>query len=196
MAMEDPNRKRTKHKMRLIEKTITENVGQSKLWYREKLESLPTRGRTMILENGEDLKRWPEKGKMYLFLYMPESRKNLQYYDLAPLIIPTDKQRNRINFRALNVHYLFPRFRYELINRLLNEGTSDLRITRTLNKFLRYVDGEDAGTIMKTYIYNKCRSRFLEIPPEEWELACALPMENFRKEHKTKVWSDTREELQ
>ena len=51
MAMEDPNRKRTKHKMRLIEKTITENVGQSKLWYREKLESLPTKIRApKILE--------------------------------------------------------------------------------------------------------------------------------------------------
>ena len=49
---------------------------------------------------------------------------------------------------------------------------------------------------MKTYLYNKCRSRFLEIPPEEWELACALPMENFRKEHKTKAWFDTREKLQ
>ena len=194
--MESPNRKRAKHKMRLIQKTISENIGQSKLWYREKLESLPTRGRTMILENRDQLKRWPEKGKMYLFLYMPESRKQLQYYDMAPLIIPIDKQKNRSNFRALNVHYLFPRFRYELIGRLLREGTNKLRITRTLNKFLRYADGEDAGVITKTYLYNKCRSRFLEIPPEEWELACALPMENFRKEHKTKAWFDTREKLQ
>ena len=112
------------------------------------------------------------------------------------LLVAIDKQKNRSNFRALNVHYLFPRFRYELIGRLLREGTNKLRITRTLNKFLRYADGEDAGVITKTYLYNKCRSRFLEIPPEEWELACALPMENFRKEHKTKAWFDTREKLQ
>ena len=77
-----------------------------------------------------------------------------------------------------------------------DENGNEVDITRTLNKFLRYADGEDAGVITKTYLYNKCRSRFLEIPPEEWELACALPMENFRKEHKTKAWFDTREKLQ
>jgi len=178
--------------MRLIQKTISENIGQSKLWYRNKLENLQTRARTMVLENRENLHRWPDKGKMYLFLYMPENRKQLQYYDLAPLVIPIESKRNRINFSALNLHYLFPRYRYELINNLLSEGTNT---TRALNKFLRYSEGKDSKTITKTYFYNKCRSRFLEIPTEEWELASALPIDQFQKRHKSVVWNDTREKL-
>ena len=181
--------------MRLIQRTISENIGQSKLWLREKLEILQTRARTMILENREDLQRWPERGKMYLFLYMPEGRKNLQYYDLAPLVIPVDKRKNRTNFNALNLHYLFPQARYQLINTLLEHGDNNVRLNRNLNRFLNFANGEDAGTITKTYLYNKCRSRFLEIPTDEWELAAALPTDQFKKEHKSVAWKDTRRKL-
>ncbi len=181
--------------MRLIERTTRENIGQSKRWLRDKMETLRTRARSMILENRDQLVRWPEKGKMYLFLYLPENEKKLKYFDRAPLVIPTDRQRNRVNFRGLNLHYLHPRSRYELINRLLENGDSDLRVTRSLNTFLRFADGVDAGVILKTYLYESCKSRFLEIPREEWEYATALPIEHFKKEHKSVAWKDTRRAL-
>ena len=181
--------------MRLIERTTRENIGQSKRWLRDKMETLRTRARSVILENRDQLVRWPEKGKMYLFLYLPENEKKLKYFDRAPLVLPIDKQRNTRNFRALNFHYIFPQYRYEIITKLLENGNDETRVKRNLDKFLRYANGDDAATFLKTYSYNNCRSMFLEIPINEWEYATALPIEHFKKKHKSVAWKDTRREL-
>ena len=181
--------------MRLIERTVSQNPTASKLWIREKLEILSVRPQSLILEDRRNLVRWPEKGKMYLFLYLPETQERLKYFDKAPLVIPIDGQKNTRNFRGLNFHYIFPNFRYKIIQRLLENGNEELRVNRNLDKFLRYSEGKDVNTFLKTYSYQNCKSRFLEIPTDEWEYAVALPIEHFKKKHKSVAWRDTRRKL-
>ena len=181
--------------MRLIERKVSQNPNASNLWIRVKLETLAVRPSRLILEERRNLVRWPEKGKMYLFLYLPENQKSMKYFDRAPLVLPIDRQRNTRNFRALNFHYIFPQYRYEIITKLLENGNDETRVKRNLDKFLRYANGDDAATFLKTYSYNNCRSMFLEIPINEWEYATALPIEHFKKKHKSVAWKDTRREL-
>ncbi len=180
---------------KIFQDVYSQYNNQGREWLREKVRLLQTRGRIIIRENRDLLHRWPRKGKMYMFAYFPKdkNRDKLEYFDALPLVIPTDRYGNRQYFNAMNLHYLFPQMRNSFIESILQNGTSQRNINRNLNRFL--TSSGDSNTIMKRYSYGSCRSRFLEIPPEEWDLAMALPIEEFRKKHKTIAWRDTREKL-
>jgi hypothetical protein len=39
------------------------------------------------------------------------------------------------------------------------------------------------------------QSRFVEIPADEWDIAALLPVEQFEKATKHKVWADSRKKF-
>jgi len=50
----------------------------------------------------------------------------------------------------------------------------------------------EATPCIKRYLYSHIESRFLQIEASEWDIAATLPVEQFVKSRKTKVWSDSR----
>jgi hypothetical protein len=45
---------------------------------------------------------------------------------------------------------------------------------------------------IKRYLFSHIQSRFLEITADEWDIAALLPVEQFTKATKSKVWNDSR----
>ena len=134
-------------------------------------------------------------GKFYMFYYKPMNVRRLPYYDKFPLVIPFHLENNQ--FLGLNLHYLPPNYRTILIERLygylnqrsLNENTR-IRLTYELLKNtskLRY-----AKPCIRRYDYKWMRSRIINIPPEEWNIAIHMPTERFKKQNKSMIWADTR----
>lgn len=56
-------------------------------------------------------------GNVYYFSYSPKSKK-LDYYDMTPCIIYLGETRDSSGFYGLNLNYLHPVLRYELVSRL------------------------------------------------------------------------------
>ena len=44
----------------------------------------------------------------------------------------------------------------------------------------------------KRYLYSKVKSRFLLIPPEEWQIALFLPTQKFVKSQANQIWKDSK----
>ena len=137
-------------------------------------------------------------GKMYMFYYLPKYRHRLPYYDRFPLVIPFHLEQN--TFLGLNIHYLPPRYRTIFMERLysyLNQRTIDentrFRLTYKLLKETRKL--RYAKPCIRKYDYKWMRSRIINIPAEDWNIAIHMPTERFRKEKRTSVWADTRSKL-
>jgi len=137
-------------------------------------------------------------GKMFMFYYLPKERNRLPYYDRFPLVIPFHLEQNSL--LGLNIHYLPPKYRTLFMERLysyLNQRTVDettrFRISYKILKEttkLRY-----AKPCIRKYDYKWMRSRIVNIPSEDWNIAVHMPTERFRKQKRTKVWADTRRQL-
>lgn len=134
-------------------------------------------------------------GKMYFFVYDPKMKKELPYYDRFPLIFPFKELSD--GFMGINLHYLPPRLRaklmdalYGLVNNKKYDETTRLNLSyRILNGAARY---RFFKPTVKRYLLEKVRSRFIEVNAEQWDMALFLPVEQFSKASKSKVWSDSR----
>ena len=133
-------------------------------------------------------------GKMYMFRYLPKGRNKLPYYDTFPLIITITFNRKYIT--GLNLHYLPPKYRQILFNRLLDitnnekfDNTTRIKLTydvlKSFKKF-RYFK-----PCFKKYLRRRIKSEMLFVPPADWGIAINLPTERFRKANKRKVWKDS-----
>jgi len=133
-------------------------------------------------------------GKMYLFGYDPKLKASLPYYDNFPLIFPFSRTKN--GFMGINMHYLPLRHRailmdnlYMLINNDKYDETTKLRLSYSVlestSKF-RYFK-----PCVKHYLNSHIRTRFIEVNPNEWDIALFLPLQRFSKAMPEKVWADS-----
>lgn len=136
-------------------------------------------------------------GKMYHVFYDPKHAKTLPYYDKFPLIFPFRIVKG--GFYAINLHYLPPDLRAKLMDTLYD--LTDKRYKKEARLRLSYQVLQSAAKYrffkpcVKQYLTSHLRSRFLEIPYEQWELAVFLPTERFEKATKAKVWSESRSKI-
>lgn len=142
-------------------------------------------------------------GRMFAFIYKPKTRKELPYYDITPLIItlPRDPNSDNDNILGINLHYLEPDLRAELIDRLLRlskrrlgektppKGVGYFRINYDALKTIRYVFGMPC---IRSYEPDRIIGRPIIIPSNQWGNAVSLPFENFVKAKHRKVWVQTR----
>jgi len=136
-----------------------------------------------------------EIGKMYLFHYDPKTKKKMKYYDTYPLIILVDIYQNG-TFSGINLHYVPPEYRLKLLSNLADNLSvyKDNQLERIrisyniLNSSYNY---RIFTPCFKKYLFNHVKSAIKEIPPEDWGYACALPIENFKKETKENVWKES-----
>jgi hypothetical protein len=134
-------------------------------------------------------------GRMYFFAYDPKTKKDLPYYDRFPLIFPFKKAEG--GFMGINLHYLPPRLRAQLMDALYGLSTNK-RYDESTRLKLNYNVLNGAARFrffkptVKRYLTSHVRSRFIEINATQWDMALFLPVEQFAKASKQKVWRESR----
>ena len=129
-----------------------------------------------------------ERGKMYLFSYLPETRDKLPYYDLYPVVIPLEYRRN--GFFGINLHYIPPKYRVVLLKKLESTVRGDIfRLKYDMIKAARRFSY--AMPCLKQYKYSRLKSRIREIPKDDWSLAALLPIDKFVKESRQTVHKES-----
>lgn len=181
----------------LSKEGLSSRSKKSRDWIRSKVNSLnPSKASLM-----NDMARLRENtvlGKMYFYFYDAKTKDKLPYFDRFPLVIPIEEYKD--GFLGLNLHYLHPKQRIILLDKL-SEYANNKKFDRTTKLRMTYKTLKSASKIfeaqpcIKRYLYTHIRSRFLEISAEEWDIAALLPMEDFVGAPSSKVFSDSREKI-
>lgn len=137
----------------------------------------------------------PGIGHMYLFQYQAKHDGKLPYWDRFPLILglgPSKKVSGA--FLGLNLHYLPPRKRVLVLDKLI--AVSKLRKISERSKLkISYGIVKSASKYYKVatkmYLYSHLKSSFIKINPEEWHEVVLLPLANFKGAPKTQVYKDS-----
>lgn len=163
-------------------------------WLMSKIRDLkPTR--QSILRDKERLKSKTILGRMYFYYYDPKLKDDLPYYDRFPLVIPIEQYPD--GFLGLNLHYISPKQRIELLD-TLSEFASNSKYDETTRLRLSWRKLKTIGVAFKAnpcvkrYLFKHVDSRFLEITADEWDIAALLPFQNFKGASANKVYNDSR----
>lgn len=187
---------------------IPQNTYESREWYRKK--SIRTRNlkevsSERILKIGRQNQRMKPTikgrmmlGKMFMFEYEAKGADKMPFYDAFPLIFPIEAHKD--GFLGINLHYLPHTWRAELMDNLYDLRTDDemdestrLRLFNNgyniLKKSTKY---RYFRPCVKKYLFEQVKSRYMEVPPEEWDIALFLPLERFVGATRRQVWLDSR----
>ena len=163
-------------------------------WLRSKIKDLkPTR--QALLNDKERLKTNTIIGRMYFYYYDPKLKDELPYYDRFPLVIPIERYQD--GFLGLNLHYISPRQRIELLDALSDFATNSkydetTRLRLSWSKLKNIGRAFKAKPCVKRYLFKHVDSRFLEITADEWDIAALLPLQNFKGATANKVYNESR----
>jgi hypothetical protein len=197
--------------------TMPSDVYESRAWYRQKatkLVGLREVSTERFYRIGRVNKRLQPSiksrlmlGRLFMFQYEAKTRETLPYYDKFPCVFPFESHSD--GFLGFNMHYLPYIWRARLMDNLYDlttnnnmDKTTKLRLMSNgyniLNKSAKY---RYFKPCVKKYLYEHVNSRFMEVPPDEWEIAIFLPLERFTSESggrstRKKVWMDTRQKYQ
>jgi hypothetical protein len=165
----------------------------SRQWLKSKITQLRPNAASLMRDR-ERLRDNTIIGKMYFFFYDAKMKDALPYFDRFPLVIPIEQYRN--GFLGLNLHYIHPKDRILLLDKLSDTATNKKYDERTKLKIsydylLAASSIFEAKPCLKSYLYTNISSRFLEIKADEWDIAALLPVENFNAST-SKVYSESR----
>ena len=178
----------------LAKEGYTPRSSAARQWFKAKVGELrPTPA--ALMKDRERLKDKSIIGKMYFFFYDPKTKDSLPYYDRFPLVIPIERYSD--GFLGLNLHYIHPKQRIILLDKLSDTATNRRFDEKTkLRLSYQYLSAAStafqAMPCIKRYLFNHLTSRFLEIPADEWDIAALLPVEQFEKASKSKVYAESR----
>jgi hypothetical protein len=171
----------------------------SREWLKAQVKSLRP-DRRLMMKDRENLRSKTMIGRMYFFFYDPKTKETLPYYDRFPLVLPI--QRYPDGFLGLNLHYIHPKYRIILLDKLsrsfLNNDKWDetTRFRWNYPILSRAAKAFEKTPCIKRYLFTHIESRFLEITADKWDIAALLPVEYFRSENrpvtKNKVFTDSR----
>jgi hypothetical protein len=146
-------------------------------------------------ENLKNQKSGIQPGQLIQYMYDPKTKADLPYYDTFPLVLPFAA--SATHFTGLNLHYIPPKIRGQLLNKLKSYITDDtlgpnakMRVTWSLLKNVSAFP--EVSPCVKQYLFSHVKSRFIIIPPKEWEYAVWLPLERFKKASNETVWTNWR----
>ena len=167
-------------------------VKKSADWYNRNVRNLSDRITARRLMNSGKLIARPSQGRLNLFFYDPKFKKTLPYYDTFPLVLPLDPIKG--GFIGMNFHYLPPGMRFTLLRRLdaYLSGDATKRGTRIEVNYNTVKSIPMVKPTLHKYLYGHIRSSFLRIDAPEAAIAVYLPVQQFRKQPATTVWSRSR----
>jgi hypothetical protein len=184
-------------KSSLAKQDIEPRTVQSRDWLKNKIKELkPTQA--TLMSDRKRLKDSSIIGKMYFYFYDPKTKDSMPYYDRFPLVIPIERYKD--GFLGLNLHYIHPRHRINLLDKL-----SEIASNKTYNENTKLRISYDylaassrafeATPCIKRYLFSHVESRFLEIHADEWDIAVLLPMESFVGATTNKVFADSEDKF-
>jgi hypothetical protein len=168
-------------------------------WFKNNLQFVYGRGdinkTDLITEVKEE--KIPEDGlpgKMYMFRYLPKGKDKLPYWDAFPLVMSLSYKRSEM--LGLNLHYLPPKYRIILFDKLLrvvnDKKLGDkARILATYDIMKASSKFRFFKPCIKKYLRTKMRSPLVIVPPKYWNIAVNLPTESFIKSGRNGVWKDS-----
>ena len=199
--------KKTEKKLTLLQKLeqrarrreLEKFSKQSYKWYKSTAMAIGgQRARDELLKGqtsrNMNLKRNPGIGFMYSFVYDAKHKDKLPYFDAFPLIIMVGPAEG--GFYGINLHYLPPKARAMLFDKLLEIAT-DKRYTNRTKLSISYQLLKDTKKYaafrpcFKHYLVSQLGSDIVKIGSDEWEAAMYLPTADFRGASNSKVWSDS-----
>ena len=184
-------------KTSLAKEGLTPRTNASRAWLRAKVKDLkPTS--SGLMRDRERLKTTSMIGRMYFYFYDPKTKDSMPYYDQFPLVIPIEKYND--GFLGLNLHYIHPKHRMVLLDKLSDTLSNDTYDEKTKLKInYRYLAAAsrifEANPCIKRYLFTQIESRFLEITADEWDIAAMLPVESFVGATTSKVYADSRKKF-
>ena len=184
-------------KTSLSKEGLTPRTNASRAWLRAKVKELkPTSDKLMT--DRQRLKNKSMIGRMYFYFYDPKTKDSMPYYDRFPLVIPIERYND--GFLGLNLHYIHPKNRMVLLDKLSDTISNDTYDENTKLKInYRYLAAAskvfEATPCIKRYLFTQIESRFLEITADEWDIAALLPVESFVGATTSKVYADSRKKF-
>ena len=184
-------------KTSLAKEGLTPRTNASRAWLRAKVKDLkPTS--SGLMRDKDRLKNTSMIGKMYFYFYDPKTKDTMPYYDRFPLVIPIERYND--GFLGLNLHYIHPKHRMILLDKLSSTMSNDTYDEKTKLKInYRYLAAAsrifEANPCIKRYLFRQIESRFLEITADEWDIAAMLPVESFVGATTSKVYADSRKKF-
>jgi hypothetical protein len=170
---------------------------EAKEWFTERVKELNGRINRKTLLNDEALKSRskPIFGHMFMFAYDPKFKEELPYYDRFPLVIALQPAEG--GFLGLNLHYLRPDVRSLFLDKLMATMPNKDNLDEKSKLKLRYelLAGVRRfryfSPCLKHYLNGHIKSRIAQVYAPDWETAIFLPIEQFSKANKTKVWKES-----
>jgi hypothetical protein len=106
----------------------------------------------------------------------------------------------RDGFLGLNLHYIHPKHRIILLDKLSELATNNkfnetTRLRLSYSVLASFSKAFEATPCLKRYLSSHVQSRFVQIEANEWDIAALLPVEQFEKASTGKVWSDSRKKF-
>lgn len=135
-------------------------------------------------------------GSMYTFMYQPETE-DMRYWDKYPLVMRIlDNSDSTESFLGINLHYLQPKFRWQLMVSLMSRlngvvESENSRIVGLGMNRIRLPQNRYGRVCIRRYKYDNIRGRMLRIPPEHWLKIIFLPTYHFVGAKPQKVWQDS-----
>ena len=183
--------------------TVGAEVKRSARWFQDKIKGLSGSLRNQWsstnapkfyreAENkvtSAELKKRANLGELYAYYYDPKHRNTLPYYDSFPLIMLLGVDPSKETFLGLNFHYLNPKLRAILLDRVT------AKIGSGIINWKKIAMIPQVEPCVKRYRFDHIMRRVVPIEEEENEIAIFLPLERFRKASKSKVWSDSKRRI-
>ena len=131
-------------------------------------------------------------GKMYMFAYDPMTKETLPYWDNLPLVVICDPLPT--GFSGINLHYLSPLLRANLLDRLMpsvDKVDSDSKLRSNWSFVRNFSRFPETRKSTKRYLTQQIRGQMIEINPRHWKSAVFLPVQQFQGASASKVYRDT-----
>ena len=181
--------------------TVGKEVKRSAQWFQDKIKGLKgtlrnqwsTTNAPKFYREAENkvtpkvLKLRANLGDLYAYYYNPKHRMTLPYYDQFPLIMLIGYEKE--TFLGLNFHYLNPKLRAILLDRVTAKVGKGIINWTKISK-IRQVE-----PCVKRYRYDHIVRKVIPIEEQEKEIAIFLPLERFKKAGKSKVWADSKKRM-
>lgn len=123
-------------------------------------------------------------GKMFLFYYDAKHKATLPFFDRFPLVIPLGTAAG--GFLGLNLHYLPPRARVQLLSAMAKDKNNDKNDDTTTLAAVNYnhlktYSGSYPGfqSCIKHYLSGHVVGRFQYIDPKDWNKVALLPLQSW-----------------
>lgn len=168
-------------------------------WYREQARKVRSVNVNRLVHGAAENRTFKRMdasaiGEMCIFHYDAKYKDTLPYWDQVPCVFVVDDT-DPEHFLAINLHYLSPYRRAQLMNQLYTLAIKEKDKIRRLKLSYRILKGASRFAFfkpcLKSYLKSNVKSRFLYVEPKMWDTAMLLPIARFAKASENKVWRDS-----